>query len=258
MEDGLRASLLAFSVLFLFMVFPVNATFTWENNITVGYDKVQWMYTETYTEGNALVYKDYIDVSLGDRDGFISAWEVLKTDVKTRYTLQSSIIEQMDVIVNGSSEYVVLVDVSSSMSPELLGPVMQGEVIKNLYTTNYCLDDPLLGSGTSTISFIGEKSTPIVINMPNGVSVNSTEGIDNESISNGEGVVKIIGNFGSTGKATVHFHLDGIADIVTPVPEVAEMNVSGEVSVLKDEKSQEFSLAGRLLPALGMRNAEGA
>ncbi len=254
----MKASLLAFSLLFLFMVLPVNATFTWENNVTVGYDKVQWMYTETYTEDNALIYKDYIDLSLGNRDGFISAWEVLKSDVNTRLSLQSSINEQMDVIVNGSSEYVILTDVSSLMAPELLGPVMQVEVIKNIYTTNYRLDDPFLGTGTSSISFIGEKSTPVVINMPKGVSINSTEGIDNVSISNSEGVVKVTGNFSPMGKATLHFHLDLVEDVVTPVPEVVEMNVSCETTALKDGNDPDFSLAGRILPALGVRNTEGA
>ncbi len=258
MRDRLKFSILAFSVLFLFTVLPVNATFTWENNVTVGYDKVQWVYTETYTEGNTLIYKDYIDVSLGNQDGFISAWEILKTDVKARSTLQSSILGQMDVIVNNSSESVVLAGVSSSMSPELLGPVMQGEVITNLYTTNYHLENPFLGSGTNSISFIGEESTPLVINMPKGASLNSTEGIDNLSISNGEGVSKILGSFGPTGKATVHFHLDGVEDIVTSVPELAEMNVSGEFSVLNNENDHNFSLAERLLPALGMCNTESA
>lgn len=254
----MRPSFLAFSLLLLFTVLPVNATFTWENNVTVSYDKVQWTYTETYTEGNALIYKDYVDVSLGNRDGFISAWEILKTDVKTRATLQTSINEQMDVIVNGSSEYVVLTDVNSSMSSELVGPVMQAEVIKNIYTTNYRLDDPLLGQGTSSISFIGEKSTHVVINMPEGVFVNSTEGIDNVSISNSGGIVKVIGNFGPTGKAMLHLHLDVVKDIVPPVPEVTETSATCETTVLKDRKDQDFSLAGRILPALGMRNIKNS
>lgn len=254
----MKASLLAFSVLFLFMVLPVSATFAWENNITVGCDHVQWVYTETYTQANSLIYKDYVDVSLGNRDGFISAWEILKTDVKTRSTLQNSIIEQMDVSVNNSSEYVVLTDVNSLMSPELLGPVMQVEVIKNIYTTNYRLDHPFLGSGDSSISFIGEKNTPLLINMPEGVSISSTDGIDNVSISNAEKAVKIIGSFGSTEKATVHFHLEEVENIVASVPEVTETNVSGEAAVLEDEQNRSPSPAGKIFPSLGMWNLESA
>ncbi len=150
---------MALSVLLLFMVIPVNAAFTWENNITVGYDTVQWKYTETYTEGNALIYKDYIDMSLGNQDHFISAWEVLKADVKTRSTLENSIHENMDVIINGSSQSVVLTDVNSSMSSELLGSVTQVEEIRNLYMTNYRLVNPLSGPVDSSVSFIGEKGT---------------------------------------------------------------------------------------------------
>ena len=256
MRDRLKAPLLAFSLLFLFMILPVNATFTWENNITVGYDEVQWMYTETYDEANSIIYKDYVDMSVGNRDGFINAWEVLKTDVNTRSALQNLIIEQMDVIVNGSSEYIVLTDVNSRMSPELLGPVMQAEVIKNIYTTNYRVVDPFLEAGNSNIGFIGEKNTPIVINMPKGISVNSTEGIDNVSVSNNGQVVKIAGIFGSTGKATVYFHLEGAEDIVASVPEVTEAGLSGEGRILGDEPYHDFSLAGRIFPSLRICNPE--
>ena len=177
------------------MAVPVNATFVWENNITVKYDEVQWTYKEIYTEGNALIYKDYVDLSLGNGDGFISAWEVLKTDVKTRSTLEKSILKQMNVLVNNSSESVVLADVSSSMSPELLGPVMQPEVIENLYTANYHFGGSFLGSGNGSISFIGEQHTPLVINMPEGIDITSTEGIDNVSVINDGKVAKDPGQF---------------------------------------------------------------
>jgi hypothetical protein len=259
MEDRLRFQLLVFTLFILFMVFPVNAAFTWENNITVGYEGIQWAYTETYTEANSLIYKDYIDVSMGNGDGFISAWEVLKSDVKTRSALQNSIIEQMDVSVNGSSEHVVLTDVDSLLSPELLGPVIQLEVIKNTYTTNYLIYDPFLSSGDSSISFIGEASTPVVINMPEGVSINFTEGIENVSFSNYIGYITIIGNFGPDGKATVHFHLQSFEDISASFPEATEMNVSGEMLVFEDDgKSQDSFLAGRIFPGLGICNPKTA
>lgn len=246
---------MALSVLLLFMVIPVNAAFTWENNITVGYDTVQWKYTETYTEGNALIYKDYIDMSLGNQDHFISAWEILKADVKTRSTLENSIHENMDVIINGSSQSVVLTDVNSSMSSELLGSVTQVEEIRNLYMTNYRLVNPLSGPGDSSISFIGEKGTSLVINMPKGVSVNSTEGIDNVSISTDQGFIKIRGVFGSTDRATVYFHLDEIEGIVPPVAEVPE-NISGEGTIPIDDNERNSSLAERILPYLGMNNTD--
>lgn len=237
------------------MVIPVNAEFTWENNITVGYDKVQWMYTETYTEGNALIYKDFIDMSLGNHDHFISAWEVLKADVKTRSTLENSIHENMDVIINGSSQSVVLTDVNSSMSSELLGSVTQVEAIKNLYTTNYHLVNPLWRSSDSSISFIGEKGTSLIINMPKGVSVNSTEGIDNVSISTDQEFIKIRGVFGSTDKATVYFHLDEAECMFSPVAEVSG-NLSREGIIPVADKEQNSSLAERILPSLGINNTE--
>lgn len=259
MGDRLRTPLLAFTLLFLSMVVPVNAAFTWENNIIVGYEEVQWMYMETYTEANSLIYKNYIDFSLGDGDGFISAWEVLKADVKARSTLRNSIIEQMDVIVNGSSEHVVLIDVDSLMSPELLGPVVQLEVIKNIYTTNYRLYDPFLLPGNNNISFIGEGSTPLVINMPKGASINFTEGIENISFSNCGEIIKVTGNFGPTGEATVHFHLHFFEDMVTSFMGVTEMNVSGEILVFKDDGRDQYPfLAGRIFPSLGICNTKTA
>lgn len=258
MRDKLKAPLLAFSLFFLFMVLPVNASFTWDNNITVGYDKVQWIYTETYTEANSLIYKDYVDVSVGNRDGFINAWEVLKTDVNTRSALQNSIIEQMDVIVNGSSEYIVLTDVNSLMSPELLGPVMQVEVIRNVYTANYRVVHPFLEAGNSSIGFIGEKNTPVVINMPKGISVNSTEGIDNVSVSNNGKAVKVVGIFGSTGKATVYFHLEEVEAIIASVPEVTEANLTGKTRILGDETHLDFSPAGRIFPSLRIWTSDSA
>jgi hypothetical protein len=235
------------------MVIPVNAAFTWENNITVRYDTVQWEYTEMYTEGNALLYKDYIDMSLGNQDHFISAWEVLKADVKTRSTLENSIHENMDVIINGSSQSVVLTDVSSSMSSELLGSVTQVESIRNFYTTNYRLVDPLSGPRCS-ISFIGEKGTSLIINMPKGASVNFTEGIDNVSISTDQEFIIIRGIFSSTDKATVYFYLDEIQGAVPPVARVTE-NISGGI-ISMDGKEQNSSLAERILPSLGMNNTK--
>ncbi len=259
MGDRLRTPLLAFMLFILTIVPPVNAAFTWENNITVGYEDVQWVYTETYTEANSLIYKDYIDISLGNGDGFISAWEVLKTDVKTRSTLRNSIIEQMDVIVNGSSENAALTKVDSLMSSELLGPVIQFEVIKNIYIADYRFSDPFLSSDDSSISFIGEASTPVIINMPEGTSVNFTEGIENESFSNSGDVIKLTGNFGPNGKATVHFHLEIFEDIATSFPEATEMNFSGEILVFKDDgKYQHPFLAGRIFPGLGVCNLENA
>jgi hypothetical protein len=250
MRDRLRSSILAFLALFFFMVFPADATFTWENNITITHDKVQWVYTEKYTEDNAIIYKQYIDVSLGNGDGFINAWEILKADVKTRSTLQSSILKQMDVIVNssnGSLQPVVLVNVTSSMSPELLGPVMQMEMIKNIYTANYHMENPL-GSDTGSISLIGEGSTPLIINMYiRGISVDSTVGIDNVSVTSSEEMVKIYGNFDYTGKATVFFHFDKSTDYINTVNELSEMNVTSEVSILNEESNQKFSLADRII-----------
>ncbi len=252
--DSLRSLLSAFSVFFLLMALPVNAAFTWENNITVGYDTVQWEYMEMYTEGNALLYKDYIDMSLGNQDHFISAWEVLKADVKTRSTLENSIHENMDVIINGSSQSVVLTDVSSSMSSELLGSITQVEAIRNLYTTNYRLVDPLSGPRGSSISFIGEKGTSLIINMPKGASVNSTEGIDNVSISTDQEFIIIRGIFSSTDKATVYFYLDEIQGAVPPVARVTE-NISGDIISI-DGKEQNSALAERILPSLGMNNTK--
>ncbi len=252
MRDRLKALLLAFIVFFLFMTFPVNASFTWENNITVGRDKVQWLYTETYAGVDSLIYKEYIDVSMGNSDGFISAWEILKTDVNTRSALRNSIFEQMDVIVNGSSEYAVLTDVNSLMSPELLGPVMQIEVIQNIYTTNYRVVYPFLGTGNSSVGFIGEKNTSMVINMPRETSVNSIEGIDNASVSNDEEGVRIMGSFGPTGKATVYFHLRGDEHITSLTPEVTEVNLSGGTQIFEDKKYHDLPLAERIFPSLGI------
>jgi hypothetical protein len=91
--------------------------------------------------------------------------------------------------------------------------------------------------------------------MPKGVSVNSTEGMDNVSISTDQGLIKIQGVFGSKDRATVYFHLDEIEGIVPLVAGVPE-NISGENTIPINDKDRNSSLAERILPYLGMNNTD--
>jgi hypothetical protein len=204
---------------------PAEASYSWENDITVGLDGMSWTYTEQYSDNRSVLYRAFIDSELGDNDGFVSAWDVLKMDTTSRAQLLGLLEGNMDVKINGSSDAIVVTGVESDMSMESLGPVTKEDTIVNMYEVHYVFEEPIISLG-DRIWFLGEPGTAVTIRLPDNIKVESTEGIDNVSIDSGDLGQEVSGDFGFTGEAVIHFEpdmvlqLEGEEDEKTPVSSV--------------------------------------
>jgi hypothetical protein len=193
-------------VLFSFFILPevAGAGYVWENNITVGEHGMMWDYTEVYDGSNAIFFKTHIDAELGNNDGFVSAWELLKTDVKMRESMHTSIMKDMDVKINNSAEAIHVVDVDSSICCETLGKTHESAHIVNCYDVLYSFDDSLLNLGNN-IWFLGEPETNVTIVMPLGFDIVSTDGIENATITVQNNSAVISGTFDFVGEITIGY-----------------------------------------------------
>lgn len=180
---------------------PVLA-YSWDNEINVGSDSMSWKYTETYSGNRSVLFKVLIDSEIGNDDGFVNAWELLKLDVRSRKTFFDSISKEMDVGINNSSDGLSILSVESSLSPELVGPVLSPKMIVNIYEVNYSFNDTLPSNGS--IWFRGEPGTNVTITLPDNFNITDRHGIDNISINEGS-VFSITGTFDSEGRITVYF-----------------------------------------------------
>ena len=183
---------------------PAFAGFNWENNITVGNDGLTWGYTEQYTEDNFVFYKSYIDADLGNDDGYVSAWELLKVDSITRESFYDSIISDMDVKINESSSAVHLGEIDSSMSKDALGKVYRRGEATNYYKVMYSFDESLTELGTN-IWFLAEPETNVTITFPEGIDVTSTEGIENATTIMHNNTTTIDGVVGFEGEISIGY-----------------------------------------------------
>jgi hypothetical protein len=212
-------------MVFSIFMLPAEASYSWENDITVGLDGMSWTYTEQYSDNRSVLYRAFIDSELGDNDGFVSAWEVLKMDTTSRAQLLGLLEGNMDVKINGSSDAIVVTGVESDMSMESLGPVTKEDTIVNMYEVHYVFEEPIISLG-DRIWFLGEPGTAVTIRLPDNIKVESTEGIDNVSIDSGDLGQEVSGDFGFTGEAVIHFEpdmvlqLEGEEDEKTPVSSV--------------------------------------
>lgn len=193
-------------VLFSFFILPgvAGAGYVWENNITVLEYGMMWDYTEVYDGSNAIIFKTHIDAELGNNDGFVSAWELLKTDCKMRESMHTSIMKDMDVKINNSAGAIHVVDVDSSICCETLGKTHESVSITNCYHVIYSFDDSLLDLGNN-IWFLGEPETNVTIVMPVGVDIVSTDGIENATITVQNNSAVVSGTFGFVGEITIGY-----------------------------------------------------
>ena len=185
-----------------FTAAPACAYYNWENNITVGTDGMVWGYTEQYTEDNFVFYKSYIDLDTGNDDGYVSAWELLKTDSIVRDSFYESIMNDMDVKINNSSTAIHLSEIDSSISEGALGNVYERGEVTNYYKVMYSFDDELTELGTN-ICFLAEPETNITVTFPAGVDVISTEGIENTTTIFHNRTATLIGTIGFEGEITI-------------------------------------------------------
>ncbi|MDF1533237.1 MAG: hypothetical protein P1P69_01880 [Methanosarcinaceae archaeon] len=196
---------------------PACAGFNWENNITVDTHGMTWGYTEQYTEENFVFYKSYIDSDIGNDDGYVSAWELLKVDSITRKSFYDSIMKDMDVRINDSSSNVHLQEIDSSLSEDVLGKVYESGEVINYYKVTYSFDRTLTELGTN-IWFLAEPETNMTVTFPAGIEVTSTKGIDNTTIIVHDRIATLTGTVGFEGEVTVGYAENATFKTSAPKP----------------------------------------
>lgn len=132
--------LLCFIVLILTV--PISITtaddaFTLESRIDIENRGLSWKYIEMYEEDRSYLIKQYIDANIGNRDGFVSAWELHKADKVMRQRLHDNIMQDMNVQINKSYDGIYPVNVDAELSHELIGRVSQPSAVRNLYIVEY-------------------------------------------------------------------------------------------------------------------------
>lgn len=157
----------------------VHGDTLWVNNITVGEYNMTWGYTETFTGNDSIVYRANIDKELGDNDSFINAWEVLKADKEMRKKLRSLIDSERDVKIDNETAGIEVVDIDSTLSPDLLGKTHSVDAVVNRYNVTYRFKDSIFNA--SSMWFMGEANTSVTIVLTEGVDVIDIGGMSNVS-----------------------------------------------------------------------------
>jgi hypothetical protein len=193
-------------ILFSVLVIPASAAYDWDNSISIKKDSMTWAYTESYSGDRSIIFKKYVDIEFGNNDGFVAAWELLKTDVSMSESFRQSIEDNMDVKIDNSSKNVILLGVETDMSPELLGLSGEESDIVNEYDVSYDFKVPIDESG-SVMWFQGEPDTDVTISLPEDIELISVDGIDNESVKESSKGTVIEGEFGFTGEVVIEYSI---------------------------------------------------
>jgi hypothetical protein len=181
-------------------------------------DSMTWEYAEQYSGESSVIMRSVIDSEMGNNDGFIAAWELLKMDTLSRRNLHASVSRKMDVKINDSSASISLSGVECAISSELIGPVSKKDEVSNIYRVCYAFRDPLPEQG-SRIWFQGEPGTYVFISMPEGTEIISAEGVDNAAIGMQGLVPYVEGCFDFTGESVIVFNMN---TTVTSNPQTME------------------------------------
>ncbi|WP_445475059.1 hypothetical protein ACT9XH_12020 [Methanococcoides methylutens] len=201
------ALILALAFVSIMSVAPISSAFTWTNNIVLEEDGMSWDYTEGYTGQTATAYRGFIDSEVGNNDEHVSAWELMKVDRVTRNRLKTSLMKEMDVAFDSSSEDVHVTDVDAKIALDVLGSTSKTDDITNMYFVSYSFDRDFFDMGNS-ISFEGQPGTEVTIALPEGAKLFSTEGIDNKTVDINDNRTTLIGSFAEEGKITIDFYKD--------------------------------------------------
>ncbi len=151
------------------------------NNITVSEYNITWNYTETFSGNDSIAYRISIDKEFGNNDSFINAWEVLKADKEIRKKLKGLLDAEPDVKINNETQGIEVIDIDSTLSPELLGKTHIFDSTVNRYKVTYRFKESILNA--SSIWFMGQANTSVTIVLPAGVDVTDTAGVSNVSKS---------------------------------------------------------------------------
>lgn len=189
----------------LAMVSTPTSAFEWTNIITLEEDGMSWTYEEKYAGEDAELFRSFVDEKIGNDDGYVTAWELMKVDHRTRTRLQNSLDKQIDVVFDNTAKNVSVSSVDATISREGLGDIGKSEDITNMYFVNYKFEQDFFETGTS-VSFDGEANTDIIITMPEGIEVIATEGIESRFIETIENRTIISGHIGTVEYITVDFN----------------------------------------------------
>lgn len=196
----------------------------WVNNITVNEYNMTWSYNETFRGIDAVMYRTSIDSVLGNNDSFVSAWELLNADREMRRELRSSIENELDVRVNNGTDGVQMLEVDSMLSPDTIGRTHSPDAIVNKYNVTYRFKDSILNA--SSIWFLGEANTSVIIVTPPGVDVTNISGMKNIT-RNSTGYEEIAGFFAPVSKDRGEINLALARNTSFRLPEI---NVSNTTS----------------------------
>jgi len=187
-----------------------SAECNWSNQITIHVDGMEWQYTEKLSDLDSYVFKYDIDNKQGNKDNFVSTWELMKADKRMRERFRDAIEGEMDVRIDNSSLGIEVLDIDASLSKNALGPVKSMTELTNTYRVTYSFPGGMLENG-STIWFLGEPGSLLSVNFPEGTQIISTKGIDNVSI----GTSDLSGRFGAINESITATEGEGMTDNVS-------------------------------------------
>ncbi len=189
---GRIAGLLGITIFAALVTGSASAEYNWSNQITIHLDGMEWQYTEELSDMDPYVFRYDIDNRQGNKDDFVSTWELMKADKWMRGRFRDAIEREMDVRIDNSSLGIEVLDIDASLSKNALGPVESMTELTNIYRVTYLFPEGLLENG-STIWFLGEPGSHLSVSFPEGTQIISTKGIDNVSI----GISYLSGRFGA-------------------------------------------------------------
>ncbi len=158
-----------------------SAEYNWSNQVNIYLDGMEWQYTEELSDMDSYLFKYGIDIKQGNKDHFVSTWELMKADKRMRERFRDAIEREMDVKIDNSSIGIEVLDIDASLSENALGKVESMTELTNTYRVTYSFPGGLLENG-STIWFLGEPGSLLSVNFPEGTQIISTKGINNVSI----------------------------------------------------------------------------
>jgi hypothetical protein len=151
------------------------------NLVTIYPDSMEWQYIEVISGQESCEFKNKTDDLHGDKDGFVSAWELLNYDRYYRDTIRDALKAEMDVRIDNSTKGITVENIDALIPVEALGPVDTQTSFTNTFCVIYGFNDDLLING-STIWLQGEPGSFLNVEFPDNTQIISCEGIDNVSI----------------------------------------------------------------------------
>ncbi len=226
------AGLLGITIFAALVTGSASAEYNWSNQITVHLDGMEWQYTEELSDMDPYVFRYDIDNRQGNKDHFVSTWELMKADKRMRERFRDAIEREMDVRIDNSSLGIKVLDIDASLSKNALGKVESMTELTNTYRVTYSFPGGMLENG-STIWFLGEPGSLLSVNFPEGTQIISTKGIDNVSI----GTSYLSGRFGAINESINATESEGVTDNVSVTVEGVTDNVSVTVEGATDNVS---------------------